>query len=311
MAKWMYNIVMNMEFKKLDNELIYEDFKKYYGAAPKVSDTIDIYESDNNVVMLKFKIFENMEFVRQGFSTRIGGVSSGIYSTMNLTYGRNDEPCNVRKNFDIIGETIGISPERMVYSKQTHTCNILKVEECHCGMGVTGEQDYDNIDGLVTDKKNICLVTAYADCIPVIMADPVKRVVAAAHAGWRGTVGNIAKNVVDVMVQDYGCGHRDIKAFVGPGICVDCYEVGTDVAKEFKAAYSESELDMILKLKQEHGKYKLNLPMANVINLQNAGLNLENINVADICTCCNPQILFSHRATKGERGIMCNFIAIR
>lgn len=307
----MYNIAMDIKFKKLDNELIYKDFKTYYGTTPKVSDTIDICESDNNAVMLRFKIFENMEFVRQGFSTRIGGVSSGIYSTMNLTYGRDDKPRNVRKNFDIIGEAMGISPKRMVYSRQTHTCNILKADERHCGMGVTREQEYDNIDALVTDKKDICLVTAYADCIPVIMADPVKRVIAAAHAGWRGTAGNIAKDVVDVMRLNYGSSPCDIKAFVGPGICVDCYEVSADVAEEFKTIYSENELEMILKSKQEPGKYKLNLPMANVINLQNAGLNTENINVSDICTCCNHEILFSHRATKGKRGIMCNFIAIQ
>ncbi len=302
---------MDIEFKKLDNESIYMDFKKHYGVAPKVSGTIDICEPDNNVIMLKFKIFEEMEFVRQGFSTRIGGVSSGIYSTMNLTYGKDDKPGNVRKNFDIIGEALGISPERMVYSKQTHTCNILKADERHCGMGVTRGQEYDNIDALVTDKRNICLVTAYADCIPVIMADPVKKVIAAAHAGWRGTIGNIAGGVVEVMRRNYGSSPDDIRAFVGPGICVDCYEVSTDVAEEFRAVYSEGELELLLKAKQEQGKYKLNLPMANVINLQNAGINMGNIHVADICTCCNSKNLFSHRATKGKRGIMCNFIAIQ
>lgn len=307
----MYNIIMDIKFEKLDNELIYKDFIKYYGTAPKVSDTVDICESDNKVVMLKFKIFQDMEFIRQGFSTRIGGVSSGIYSTMNLTYGRDDEPCNVRRNFDRIGEALGISPERMVYSKQTHTCNILKADESHCGMGVTRAAEYDNIDALVTDRRDICLVTAYADCIPVILADPVKRVIAAAHAGWRGTVGNIAKSVVEVMCRDYGSCACDIKAFVGPGICVDCYEVSSDVAEEFKAAYSDGELGLILEAKQESGKYKLNLPMANVINLQNAGISMKNINVADICTCCNPKLLFSHRATKGQRGIMCNFISIQ
>ncbi len=302
---------MDIKLKKLDNELIYSDFKKHYGTMPKVSDTIDICESDNKVVMLKFKIFQDMEFIKQGFSTRIGGVSSGIYSTMNLTYGRDDEPCNVRNNFDRIGDALGILPERMVYSKQTHTCNVLKVDESHCGMGVTRAQEYDDIDALVTDRKDICLVTAYADCIPVIMADPVKKVVAAAHAGWRGTVGNIAKGVIDVMRSDYDSSPCDIKAFVGPGICVGCYEVSGDVAERFSEAYGSDELELILKAKQEPGKYNLNLPMANVINLQNAGLDINNINVADICTCCNHKLLFSHRATKGKRGIMCNFISIQ
>lgn len=307
----MYNTAMDIEFKKLDNESIYKDFKEYYGNMPKISDTIDICKADNGAVILKFKIFEEMEFITQGFSTRIGGVSSGIYSTMNLTYGRDDEPCNVRKNFDKIGEALGILPERMVYSRQTHTCNILKADERYCGMGITKVPDYDNIDALVTDKENICLVTAYADCIPVIMADPVRRVIAAAHAGWRGTVGNIVKNVVNVMCRDYGSCVGDIKAFVGPGICAGCYEVSEDVSETFKAAYDENEFKLIVKAQQEPGKYKLNLPMANVINLQNSGLNMRNINVADICTCCNPEILFSHRATKGKRGIMCNFISIK
>lgn len=301
---------MDRRFKYIDNEAVYKTFKEFYGQTPDISNTISVVEK-GDVVYLRFKIFEDLDYITQGFSTRLGGVSEGIYSSMNLTYSKDDNKNNVLKNFHIIGDALGISPQNMVYSKQTHTTNVIRVDSNYRGLGVVKEHEYDDIDGLITDESDVCLVTAYADCIPVIVVDTKNRSIGAAHAGWRGTTGNIVNNMLKLMNAEWGTKPADIKAFVGPGICEHCYEVSEDVADEFKQSYKQEELQLILKEGRERGKYQLNLPMANVINLYNSGVSMNNIAVADICTCCNPDRLFSHRATKGQRGILCNFINIK
>ncbi len=307
----LYNKRMEINWQYIDNNAVYKEFKVLYSEIPNIINTVDVITDDTDVTYLKFKIFKDINFINQGFSTRLGGVSDGIYSSMNLTYSRDDSYDNVRKNFDIIGKSLNIIPDHMVYSKQTHTTNVLKVGQKHWGMGVTKPLTYDNVDGLITNEPHVCLVTAYADCIPVIMVDPVNKVIGAAHAGWKGTVGNIVKAMINMMNSDYGTQCSDIKAFVGPGICLDCYEVSEDVATEFNSCFAVKESELILKPGKSADKYQLNLPMANVINLYRCGVKLSNIAVADICTCCNPNFLFSHRATGGKRGILCNFIEIK
>jgi hypothetical protein len=263
------------------------------------------------VPMLHFRKLYEFDWLSQSFSTRLGGVSGGIYESMNLSFNLMDSKENVLNNFKKIAKTIGISVENMVYSKQTHTTNILKVNEHHKGMGIVRDRDFDNIDGLITDRAGVCLVTSFADCIPVIIIDPVKRVVASLHSGWRGTVGNISQRALDIMAEDYGCIKEDCYGFVGPGICQDCYEISSDVADEFKNSYTGEETDVILKNGKNEGKYNLDLLAANRINLANGGIKTCNIFTADLCTCCNPGFLWSHRATGGKRGLMCNFIYIK
>lgn len=296
--------------KMLDNERIYREFKKYYGNTPVLTDTTRIEIADNDVPVIRFVSFDSLSFINQGFSTRLGGVSSDIYSTMNLTFTTNDSVDNINNNFKIFGEAVNANPNDMVYSHQTHKCDVLKVEACHKGMGVVRDRNFSDVDALITNEKGITLVTCYADCIPVIAADLTGKSIGAAHAGWRGTVGNIAANMISGMNREYQTRPQDIAVFVGPGICCDCYEISEDVALQFREVYSPQEYGFIIQPSEIPSKYQLNLPMANVINLINSGVLLENIYVSDICTCCNPRFLFSHRATKGKRGILCNFISI-
>lgn len=299
----------NIDIKYIDNERIYSEFKKLSGKTPNITNTTSLTDKDG-VKIIEFNSFKNIDFVRQGFSTRIGGVSSGIYESMNLTFGLSDKYENVAQNFNIIARTLGISPDRMVYSKQTHTNNVMAADNSHAGMGVVRKRDFDNIDALVTNEKNLCLVTSYADCIPVIAADTVNRCIGAAHAGWRGTVSDIAGNMIELMAEKYSGNPDNISVFVGPGICADCYEVSDDVAVKFKEQFGDDVFRLIAKIGKEPGKYQLNLPMANVFNLLKHGVKPENISVSDICTCCNSKWLFSHRASAGKRGLLCNFIYI-
>ena len=256
------------------------------------------------------------DFVVHAFSTRLGGVSEGIFASMNFACGRGDDPEKILENFRIMGDTLGVSPESMVYSKQTHTANVLHVNEYHKGMGVTRDRDYTDIDALVTDTRGVCLVADFADCIPIFFIDTVKKAIGLAHSGWRGTVNDIAGATVRAMEKEFGTLAKDIRAFVGPGICSDHYEVGNDVADEFKKKYPDATEKRILRRKScndetAEEKYYLDLQLACRENLINAGVPEDSVFLSDICTCCNPELLHSHRYTKGQRGAMCGFLMIK
>jgi len=266
--------------------------------------------SSIKVPYIKFKCFEDLDFINHGFSTRLGGTSKGIFSSMNLSFSRGDDKTCVSKNFELFADSIGTTPEHMVYAMQTHTTNVLKVGKDECGMGVTRERNFTDIDGLITNEPGVCLVTSYADCVPLYFVDVQKRCIGLSHSGWRGTVGKIGIQTVKMMAQEFDSNPQDIIAFIGPSICQDCYEVSQDVADEFLKAYSKEEIAHIL-ISKSNKKFQLNLHQANKYNLLDAGLKLENIFVTDICTCCNPDLLYSHRASKGQRGGLCGFLEIK
>lgn len=258
--------------------------------------------------------FEGKEHVVSGFSTRLGGVSSGIYESMNLASSRGDDPENVRRNFELIGRSLSVSPEQMVYAHQTHTANVMRVTREYCGMGIIRERSFSDVDALVTDEPGVCLVTGHADCIPLFFIDEKRRAIGLAHAGWRGTVNDIAGNLIRMMEAEFGTDPKDIEAFIGPGICRDHYEVGEDVAGEFLNRYEGPARDQVLSEKQPgtgERKYLLDLHMANFHNMNAAGMSAENIYLTDLCTFCNPELFFSHRYTKGQRGGMCAFLMLR
>ena len=162
----------------------------------------------------------------------------------------------------------------------------------------------------MTNVPGICLVTSYADCVPLYFVDPIKKVIGLSHSGWRGTVGKIGKETVRVMKEHFGCDPADILAAVGPSICQDCYEVSEDVIDMFRANFRESEYDRLFYAK-ENGKFQLDLWKANELVLTDAGIRPEHMAVTNVCTCCNPELLFSHRASKGKRGNLAAFIALK
>lgn len=299
----------------LDNRSLYSKLIKVYGNEQNYIDTIKANVSKNKTPYLEFAPFK-LPDVRQAFSTRLGGVSKGMYESMNLTFNpvgeyAADDKANVKENFERMAEVLDTSIDRMVYTKQTHTNNVKVVDEVCAGMGVIRERSFDNIDGLVTNTKNLCLVSSYADCIPLTLYDKNKKVIAVLHAGWKGTVTNIAKNGLKLMKDSFECDMKDVIAFVGPGICKSCYEVSADVAKAFTDNYTSLECKLIIENGVAADKYQLDLISANYINLANEGILPSNIYVADVCTSHNKDILFSHRASGGKRGIMCNFIYLK
>lgn len=245
--------------------------------------------------------------VRHIFSTRHGGVSTGDAATMNLSFNKDTDPQNVRKNFEILCGAEGIATEHLVLSHQTHTNNVLTVDASHRGTGIT-KPSFCDVDGMVTNTSGVALVTQYADCTPLLFCDPVKKVIAASHAGWRGTVKLIGKVTVQKMVKEFGCVPKDIMVGIGPCIGQCCYEVDAPVYTEFEKI-DFLNFDKIF-INKSNGRYMLDLVEANRQILINAGIHPDNIDVNDICTCCNHTDLHSHRATKGKRGNLAAIIEL-
>ncbi len=273
--------------------------------------TVSDGDSEHVVPVIGFETYRNYTWLTHGFSTRYGGVSDGIYKSMNLSFSQGDDERRVLKNHCIMAKTMGVELADMVYSHQTHTTNVLRVTREHAGMGFTVTRNFHDVDGFVTDVPGLMLVTAYADCVPLYFADTRLHVIGLSHSGWRGTVNNMAQATVDKMSYEFGSRPCDIAAFIGPSICASCYEIGDDVARNFRDRYgAESEKILTKKEAASEDKYYLNLHAANRINMLNSGISPQNIHVTDICTCCNPELLFSHRASKGKRGGLCGYMMI-
>ena len=260
---------------------------------------------------LKYITFPKLEatgIVRHTFSTRLGGVSTGDQKWMNLSFNRpNEIRENVLKNYEILCSAVGIDTSHLVLSHQTHTNNVVIVTEEDRGRGITKESFCD-VDGLITNKIGVALVTQYADCTPLIFCDPVNKVIASSHAGWKGTAKLIAKVTVEKMVSDFDCNPENIIVGIGPNICKDCYEVDTPVYNEFAKIDYLNCKDVITE--KGNGKYHLDLREANRKILINSGILPQNIDVTDICTCCNSDEMHSHRATGGKRGNLAAIIVL-
>jgi len=259
---------------------------------------------------LTFPILEETGLVRHLFSTRLGGVSEGIFASMNLSYTRGDEKAAVDENFRRISDALLCKPEDIICADQTHTTNIRAVDEKDRGKGIVCPRDYTNIDGLITNVPGIVLATFYADCVPLFFIDTKRRAIGLSHSGWRGTVGRMGQRTIEAMNREYGTRPEDVTAAVGPSICQDCYEVSEDVAEAFRQEFARDGQKAQILLEKGNGKYQLNLWKANQIVLEEASVRADNIQVTDICTCCNPEYLFSHRASHGKRGNLGAFLGL-
>ena len=260
-----------------------------------------------DLVYITFPRLEACGAVRHTFSTRLGGVSVGQYSSMNTSFSGGDDFAAVEENYCRLCGAVGIDISHLVLSKQTHTNNVRVVTKNDCGTGYT-QPSFADVDGLITNESGVALVTQYADCTPLLFCDPVKRVCATSHAGWRGTVSKIGEVTVDKMVNEFGCRREDIIAAIGPCIGSCCYEVDTPVYDAFLK--SGINLDGVFSAGRDDGHFMLNLVNANKNILLAAGIKQDNIDISDICTCCNASELHSHRATGGKRGNLAAIIEL-
>lgn len=295
--------------------------------------------------VLTFADWEDLPGQRHCFTTRAGGVSEDYLASLNF---RRDPPdlieteANLLENYRRAAGFFDVTPDRIVCAQQTHTANVRIVTEADAGKGVTRDRDYTDVDGIITDIPGLVLFTSHADCTPLYFYDPVRRVIALAHSGWKGTVARIGAVTIRRMQEVFGCRPQDIHAAIGPSICVDCYEVSEDVAEAFRECFGSGSVNgsvngpvngpvtapgnpsdlsgssakgelswpeplnttipRILSRGRAPGKYQLDLWEANARILREAGIRPDHLTVTNLCTCCNSGELFSHRATGGKRG---------
>lgn len=244
--------------------------------------------------------------IRHAFFTKIGGVSQGVFESLNFAEGIGeikDSEENVMQNYEIAANVFGLHKSDVCRTYQTHTSLVILADEEMRGVGTVKPKFDFGVDGLVTVEKDLLLSVRTADCVPVLLCDTEKKVCAAVHAGWRGTVGGITKNAVELMVGQ-GAKRENILAAIGPCIAKCCYEVGTEVREEFVSVnpgYSAF-------FTSNSEKFMLDLNLANKTILIEAGIRPTNISVAEICTKCNSDKFFSHRLSGTNRGTMSAFI---
>ncbi|NLW24517.1 MAG: peptidoglycan editing factor PgeF [Clostridia bacterium] len=244
--------------------------------------------------------FEEKGSVIHGFSTRYGGVSSEPFDSLNLGFHTGDDYHAVLANRYRFCQALGFSPEKLVAGKQVHKDNIQNVDFLDIGKGALDQDSaIPETDALITNKPGIGLIAFFADCVPLMFLDPVKKVIGIAHAGWKGTVLRIGQKTVAKMKEVYGCQPKNILAAIGPSIGPCHYEVDKPVIEQFQKQFSNWAQFMKVK---SNGKAQLNLWEANRLQLLEAGISDVKITVAEICTYCNPELLFSYRYSEGKTG---------
>ena len=274
-------------------------------------DIMKLIKTPIGVEYLSFNALENYKDIVHGFSTRIGGVSEGVYGTMNLSFAREPEnKKGVLENYRRMAAALGVKEDSFVLTYQEHSVNVRIVSSADRGKGVFYDRDYKNTDGFITDERGITLGAFFADCIPLYFYDSKKKVVGLAHSGWRGTCKKMAEVMIKKMNSCFGTKADDVTVCIGPGICIDCYQVSMDVYMEFAKSFLKEDLDIIFR-EDGYSHFRLDLWKANEIILQNTGVKKENIHVSNSCTACNPDILYSHRILGENRGNMAAFIGLK
>lgn len=259
--------------------------------------------SDGHVIPLT--VSDALDTVH-AFTTRQGGVSGAPWDTLNLAERVGDDPQNVRENFRRLQEALNVS--RMVLCHQVHgaTVHAVGVEDAHTLFESKSLQG----DGLVTDVPGLALVIRVADCIPILYYDPVRKAVGAAHAGWRGTVRDIAGETVRRLESVYGSRPENIRAAIGPGIGFCCFETGPEVPEAVRAQLA-GDAEAFIRPSANDGKFFVDLKGVNRALLLRAGVLPEHIDVSGECTACLPEKYWSHRVTGGVRGGQAAVVALK
>ena len=262
----------------------------------------------NGVVWLESQGISAPGGVAHGFSTRLGGVSTGIYASLNLGHTRGDEPDAVRENYRrFLAATGAGRAEDMVISHQVHKDNVRVCTLADRGKGLDLERDYD-ADGMMTDVPDLPLVIFTADCIPILFYDPVRRVVAASHAGWRGTAQSIASKTVRRRREVYGSKPADIRAAIGPGISACCFLTHSDVMDAMRAQLGSLAEDYIRPVTGED-RFHVDLKGINAALLRQAGV--VQVDISTDCTGCLREKYWNHRTTGQARGSMAAAIMLK
>ncbi len=253
---------------------------------------------------LEYLIAEEIA-VPHGFTTRLGGVSTGHLDSLNLGLHRGDDPKNVLENYRILSDAIGFDPEKLVATKQIHSDIVRPVSERDWGIYLAGGP-CPQCDALITNTPGTALAVFTADCTPILLWDHVNGAVGAAHAGWRGTAADIAGKTVAAMVDQFGCDAENIHAAIGPNIGPCCFETDLEVPQAMLATFGNP---IQKHLRSVGEKYYVNLKEINAHALRRAGIT--HIAISPECTMCSPHRFWSHRYTHGLRGAQVGLICCK
>jgi polyphenol oxidase len=255
--------------------------------------------SPNGVALFRFASLADAAGVVHGVSGRTGGASGGGLASLNVSFAVGDDSARVLTNRRRLVDALGISEADVVCAAQVHGTAVARVGRRERGAGFSErETAIAGVDGLVTDEPGVFLWLSFADCAPVLLFDPVHRAVGIAHAGWRGTVGDVVGSAVRALTAEFGTDPQDLLAAVGPAIGPCCYEVGAEVARAAEML-PRSEAAFVA---TGEGKWHFDLIEANAQLLVAAGVRAESVERAGICTSCRNDLLFSHRAQRGGAG---------
>ena len=275
-----------------------------------------VIDNNDNIILTKkddllYLEFNNLkkfdDILTHCFTTRLGGVSKGECTSLNLSFNKNDSKENVLENYRIIANAIGVDFYKMVLSNQIHDDKIRIVQPEDAGKGLTRESNIIGFDGLSTNQPGIPLVTFYADCVPVLLLDPVKKAITAVHSGWKSTVKNISYQALMLMKDRYGSDLKDIQVAIGPSICSNCFEVDIDVYNCFieKFSWCQKYTDY------RNGKYYIDLQQIIRQVLVDAGVSYENISISGVCTKCNNDVFFSFRGDNRKTGSLAAIMMLK
>lgn len=249
--------------------------------------------------LIYYRSLDKMPWLRACFTTRDGGVSTGVHKSLNLGFSNGDTPSNVKKNYLLLAERLHIQAARLAFTDQVHEDRICYADEKTL-IGNAFAKKTKNCDGLITKEKDVILTASFADCVPVYLADSHTRQIALVHSGWKGTVKQIAAKAA-TMMKENGSDPKTITAVIGPSISQENYEVTKEVVEAFQQCYSTAALkDIVYKSDAKH--YKLDLWAAIFYSLKKVGLLADHIHFSGICTYDNANELFSHRKSNGKRG---------
>lgn len=265
--------------------------------------------STGDIKYITFDIFEETGLVSHAFTTRCGGVSSGQFRFLNLAAHVGDDPGAVVENRIRACRALGSGIDDMVCGEQVHGYSVHVVTDGDRGKGSRDSSGaIPGTDALITNRPGILLSSYYADCVPVMIMDPVKKVIGLVHAGWKGTMRRIAEAAVQKMSLVFGTDPGDCLAAIGPSIGSCCYEIDHPVMTAFN---NSGFSPLAFTEKAGEGRWKLDLWLANQITLEEAGIKPYNIVVAKLCTACRPDLFFSYRRQSGKCGRMASLMMLK
>jgi polyphenol oxidase len=271
-----------------------------------------IYTETNNpsITIYRFSNLINFDQINHFISNRKGGYSKPPYESLNIGFNTADDEETILQNRQILGESIGVPMYRFTFADQTHSGNVTIVSADMKGRGSQERSDsIADTDALITNEPGICLVAMMADCVPLLLFDPVKNVIGVVHAGWRGIIRKVAKNAIARMKKEFGSKASNILVGIGPSIGPCCYEIGEDVEIAIKETFDKTNQLLLKKPKKD--KKHLDIWKANIDQLVCSGVPLENIETSNICTSCESDTYYSSRKGIGITGRFAAGIMIR